>query len=121
MDKSDKTLLAPKIGLYTALIVMATTVIDKFSGFITGGIQTNAAPGTNSAGTNAVGTNAAADPKFAVTGNTGHIEKFSEATDGLVMPWHLVIVILSLLAALLFILIWRKIKRKKMSEDQIAA
>lgn len=125
MADDKKTLRITQIGFLTAIVAMATTVIDRFSGFITGRRSGTNAPGTNAPGTNAApwnaaGTNAAADPMMKVPGNTGTVDYkkvIEEVPDGLVMPWHWVIIILCLLTALLCILIYKKVKKRRYNQQ----
>jgi hypothetical protein len=117
MGEPDKKITIAKIGLATSVIMMATTIIDKLSGFITGRPEL---PGTNAPGDKVPGTNAAAEPLHAVPGNTPMMPvEINKAPEGLVMPWHWVIIILCLLVALACVLIWKKIKRRhKIAQDQ---
>ena len=107
-EKQDKQILIAKLSFGVALLALATTVFDKLFGFFSSPELTTNAPGTNSAGTNA-----AADPSMKVPGNTGTVEYIDKAAEGLVMPWHWVIMILCMLVALACILIWRKLHRRR--------
>lgn len=107
-EKRLKTKLRiSKYGFWTALITMAITILDKFSGFVTGQQQIPPEPVEIEPLTE--------EPVEEI------IIVESYAPEGLVMPWHWVIVIVCLLLALASILLYKKIKRRhrKIAQDRL--